>query len=99
MHVLCSSRDKVMILFGQGSIFDIQTSCQSTYGYTLLILTTRLHEVFPVLWSIREMCCIISMLERDAHMNVNLSHVIILHLHISLMNCYCPLQLKKRIVK
>ena len=66
---------KVMILFVQGSIFDIQTSCQSTYGYTLLILNTRLHEVFPVLRSIREMCCIISMLGRDAHMNVYLTHI------------------------
>ncbi len=66
---------KVMILFGQGSIFDIQTSCQSTYGYTLLILNTRLLEVIPILWSIREMCCIISMLGRDAHMNTYLTHI------------------------
>ncbi len=66
---------KVMILFVQGSIFDIQTSCQSTYGYTLLILNTRLLEVIPILWSIREMCCIISMLGRDAHMNAYLIHV------------------------
>ena len=66
---------KVMILFDQGSIFDIQTSCQSTYGYTLLILNTRLLEVSPVLWSIREMCCIISMLGRDAHMNSYQTHI------------------------
>ena len=58
-----------MILFVQGSIFDIQTSCQSTYGYTLLILNTRLLEVIPILWSIREMCCIIFVLGCDAHMN------------------------------
>jgi hypothetical protein len=37
---------KVMILFDQGSIFDIQTSRQSTYAYTLLILNTILHGVF-----------------------------------------------------
>ena len=79
---------KVMIFFGQGSIFDIQTSCQSTYSYTLLILNTRLHEVFLSVWSIREMCCIISMLGRDAHMNAYLTHVISLHPHISLMNYY-----------
>ena len=65
---------KVMILFVQGSIFDIQTSCQSTYGYALLILNTRLHGVFPFLWSIREMCCIISMLGCDAHMNAYQTH-------------------------
>ena len=66
---------KVMFLFDQGSIFDIQTSCQSTYDYALLILNTRLHGVFPFLWSIREMCCIISMLERDAHMNAYQTHI------------------------
>ena len=55
--------------------FFIQTSCQSTYGYTLLILNTRLLEVIPILWSIRQMCCIISMLGRDAHMNAYLTHV------------------------
>ena len=71
---------KVMILFVQGSIFDIQTSCQSTYGYTLLILNTRLLEVIPILWSIREMCCIISMLGRDAHMNAYLTHVEVIFL-------------------
>ena len=74
MHVLCSSHDKVMILFVQGSIFDIQISCQSTYGYALLILNTRLLEVIPILWSVREMCCIISMLGRDAHMNAYQTH-------------------------
>jgi hypothetical protein len=78
---------KVMILFVQGSIFNIQTSCQSTYGYALLILNTILHGVFPFLGSRREMCCIISMLQRDVHMNTYLSHVIILHHHISVMNC------------
>lgn len=66
---------KVMILFVQGSIFDIQTSCQSTYGYTLLIINTKLLEVIPILWSIREMCCIISMLGHDAHTNAYLIHV------------------------
>ena len=86
---------KVMIIFIQGRIFDIQTSCQSTYGYTLLILNTRLLEVIPILWSIREMCCIISMLGRDAHMNVYHTHVKVIFAHISLMNCYCPLQLKR----
>jgi hypothetical protein len=69
-----------MILFGQGSIFDIQTSYQSTYGYTLLILNTRLHGVFPFLWIIREMCCIISMLERNAHMNAYLTHIEVIFL-------------------
>ena len=71
---------KVMILFVQGSIFDIQTSYQSTYGYALLILNTRLHGVLPFLWSIREMCCIISMLGRDAHMNAYLTHVKVIFL-------------------
>ena len=71
---------KVMILFGQGSIFDIQTSCQGTYGYTLLILNTRLQGVFPFLGSIREMCCIISMLGCDAHMNAYLTHVEVIFL-------------------
>ena len=66
---------KVMILFVQGSIFDIQTSCQSTYGYTLLILNTRLLEVIPILWSVREMFCIISMLGHDAHMNAYQTHI------------------------
>jgi hypothetical protein len=33
---------KVIILFAQGSIFDIQTSCQSTYYYAMFILNTRL---------------------------------------------------------
>lgn len=66
---------KVMILFVQGSIYDIQTSCQSTYGHTLLILNTRLHLVFSFLWSIRDMCCIISMLGRDAHINAYLTHI------------------------
>ena len=78
----------MMILFVQGSIFDIQTSCQSTHGYALLILNTRLYGVFLFLWNIKEMCCIISMLGRDAHMNAYLTHIIILHPHISLMNYY-----------
>ena len=90
---------KVMFLFVQGSIFDIQTSCQSTYDYTLLILNTRLHEVFPVLWSIREMCCIISMLGRDAHMNAYLTHVEVIFL---ISHCWIVIvhyNLKERIVK
>ncbi len=66
---------KVVILFVQGSIFDIQTSCQSTYCYALLILNTRSHGVFSFLWNIREMCCIISMLGRDAHMNAYQTHI------------------------
>jgi hypothetical protein len=64
-----------MILFAQDSIFYIQTSSQSTYGYALLILNTRLHGVFPFLWSVREMCCIIFMLGRDAHMNAYQIHI------------------------
>ena len=71
---------EVMILFDQGSIFDIQTSCQKTYGYTLLILNTRFLEVIPILWSIGEMCCIISMLGCDAHMNAYLTHVEVIFL-------------------
>jgi hypothetical protein len=74
---------KVMILFAQGSIFDIQISCQSTYGYTLLILNSRLHGVFPFLWSIREMGCIISMLGCDAHMMKLYSYYIINELLLS----------------
>ena len=95
MHVLCSSHDESDDPVCSMYHILYQTSCQSTYGYALLILNTRLHEVFPFLWSIREMSCIIFMLGRDAHINAYLSHVIVLHLHISLMNCYCPLQLKR----
>jgi hypothetical protein len=35
-----------IILFGEGSIFAIQTSYQSTRDYTLFILNFRFHEVF-----------------------------------------------------
>ena len=87
---------KVMILFVLGSIFDIQPTCKNTYGYALLIINTRLHGVFPFLWSIREMCCIISMLGRDAHMNIYLTHIIVLHPHISLMNYYLSSTTLKR---
>ena len=90
---------KVMILFVQGSIFDIQTSCQSTYGYTLLILNTRLLEVIPILWSIREMCCIISMLGRDAHMNAYLIHVRVIVFISHWWIVIVHYNLKERIVK
>ena len=90
---------KVMILFVQGSIFDIQTSCQSTYGYTLLILNARLLEVIPILWSIREMCCIISMLGRDAHMNAYLTHVKVIFLISHWWIVIVHYNLKERIVK
>ena len=90
---------KVMILFIQGSIFDIQTSCQSTYVYTLLILNTRFLEVFPVLWSIREMCCIISMLGRDAHMNAYLTHVEVIFFISHWWIVIVHYNLKERIVK
>ena len=90
---------KVMILFVQGSIFDIQTSCQNTYGYTLLILNTRLHGVFPFLWSIREMCCIISMLGRDAHMNAYLTHVEVIFFISHWWIVIVHYNLKERIVK
>ena len=99
MHVLCSSHEVVMILFVQGSIFDIQTSCQSTYGYALLILNTRLHGVFPLLWSIREMCCIISMLGRDAHINSDLAYNMIWTFISHWWTGFCPPQLYERIVK
>jgi hypothetical protein len=48
-------QNRPMILFVEGSIFDIHTSCQSTNGYAQLILNTRLHGV-SFLWSIRERC-------------------------------------------
>ena len=90
---------KVMILFVQGSIFDIQTSCQSTYGYALLILNTRLLGVFPILWSVREMCCIISMLGRDAHMNAYLTHVEVIFFISHWWIVIVHYNLKERIVK
>ena len=41
----------------------------------MLILNSRLLEVFPFLRSIREMCCIISMSGHDAHMNAYQTHI------------------------
>ena len=67
--------------------------------YALLILNTRLHGVFPFLWSIREMCCIISMLGRDAHMNAYLSHVIFLLFISHWWIVIVHYNLKERIVK
>jgi hypothetical protein len=89
----------VIILFVQGGIFDNQTSCKSTYSYALLILSTRFHGIFPILWSIREMCCITSVLGHNVHMNAYQTHIKFFTNIISLMNCYCPLQLKKGVDK
>jgi hypothetical protein len=44
----------------------------------MIVLEKIEQNHMPFLSSIREMCCVISMLERDAHMNAYQTHVEVL---------------------
>jgi hypothetical protein len=93
-----SGSDICVICFVQHSIFVIQISCQSTECYTLLIQNCRLHGFSPFWRRIREMCCIISKIGCDAHINTYYSHNEISSI-LLLMNCLCPLHLYERVEK